>query len=52
MDLNEWADPNTKYTVEVRPPKMGERFLNGAKITTAEKDYAVTAYPVIIKEGN
>lgn len=47
-DINTFADPNVTYVVEVRPPRMGERFLNGAKIQTAERDYAATAYPVIV----
>lgn len=47
-DPNVFADPNVTYVVEVRPPRMGEQFLTGAKIQTAEKDYKATSYPVII----
>ena len=47
---NDWADPNTIYSVVVRLPKAGERCLTGAKITTMTQDMDFSKYPVIVGE--
>ena len=44
---NNWADTAATYRVVVRPPRKGEWFLTGAKLTFASKDY-FTAAPVIV----
>lgn len=46
--MNDWADHQARYLVEVRCPKAGERYLLGAKIITAGGDMRLTQYPVIV----
>ena len=46
--MNDYADPELRYLVEVRCPKAGERYLYGAKISTAGGDLRLTQYPVIV----
>lgn len=47
--MNDFAEPEVRYLVEVRCPKAGERYLWGAKISTAETDMRLTQYPVIVE---
>jgi hypothetical protein len=45
---NNWADPDTHYIVEVRPPKAGEAYLAGAKIFFADHDARFVKQVVIV----
>lgn len=45
---NNWADPDTHYIVEVRPPKIGEWYLSGAKIYRSDHNYRHVQQCVIV----
>ncbi len=42
--------PGSRFYVEVRQPRTGERFLQGAVIDVAGHDFRRGMYPVIVAE--
>ena len=49
-DVNDWAEPNVIYTVSVRNPRTGDRYLAGGKVYVAERDMNHVKHPVIVAE--